>query len=464
MKSFNTLVLLAFCCAFTNCNKQSEEKTKKNILFISVDDLNDWVGVLKGRPQATTPNIDRLASQGVLFTNAHTAAPACNPSRVAVMTGLYPTSTGIYHNNQPWRPVLPNTVTMPEYFRSNGYTAMGAGKIYHVPYPDPKAWDYYYPSKTKTKPDDPLPEVLPSNGIPNKGWFDWGPLKNNNKDMGDYKVAEWVIDQLGKSHEKPFFLAAGMWRPHLPWFVPEEYFNHYPLDSVQLPPYLDNDLEDIPAEGVKMAKRSNDHERVIEYNQWKQAVQGYLASIEFADAQVGRILDALNKSKYRDNTTVVLWSDHGWHLGEKEAWRKFTLWERSTRVTFMIVDPEVTKPGISSRPINLIDVFPTLIDLTGLPKKEDLDGLSLLPLLKLNESNWSSRPSITTHGRGNHAIRDDRWRYIKYSDGSEELYNHQNDDNEWTNLTNNAEYFEVKTRLAKWIPQNEAVSAPIDEN
>ena len=174
MKSLSILLLLAFCCVFTSCNEQSEEKAKKNILFISVDDLNDWVGVLKGHPQATTPNIDRLASQGVLFTNAHTAAPACNPSRVAIMTGLHPTSTGIYHNNQPWRPVIPDVVTIPEYFRSNGYTAMGAGKIYHVPYPDPKAWDDYYPSKTKSKPDDPLPETLPANGIPNKGWFDWG--------------------------------------------------------------------------------------------------------------------------------------------------------------------------------------------------------------------------------------------------------------------------------------------------
>jgi arylsulfatase A-like enzyme len=202
-----------------------------------------------------------------------------------------------------------------------------------------------------------------------------------------------------------------MWRPHLPWFAPQEYFDNYPLSSIKLPPYLENDLEDVPNEGIKMAKRSNDHEKVIEYNQWKSAIQGYLASIEFADAQVGRILEALNNSEFRDNTTIVLWSDHGWQLGEKEAWRKFSLWERSTRVTFIIVDPDIKKAGVSSRPINLIDVFPTLIDLTGSPKKEDLDGLSLLPLLKQNESDWSS-PSITTHGRGNHSIRDDRWRYI----------------------------------------------------
>ncbi|MCO4822865.1 MAG: sulfatase [Flavobacteriaceae bacterium] len=455
--------MVSLCLLVPSCNQVTENKAKKNVLFISVDDLNDWVGVLNGHPQATTPNIDKLASQGVLFTNAHAAAPACNPSRVAIMTGLYPTSTGIYLNNHPWRPVIPDVVTIPEYFRDNGYSALGAGKIYHLPYPDSQAWDDYYPSKTKTKPDDPLPDILPANGIPKKGWFDWGPLDNKDEDMGDFKVADWVIDQLNKDQEKPFFLAAGMWRPHLPWFVPKEYFDNYPLGSIKLPPYLENDLEDVPNEGIKMAKRSNDHEKVIEYNQWKSAIQGYLASIEFADAQVGRILEALNNSEYRDNTTIVLWSDHGWQLGEKEAWRKFSLWERSTRVTFIIVDPDIKKAGISSRPVNLIDVFPTLIDLTDSPKKEDLDGLSLLPLIKQYEGDWS-RPSITTHGRGNHSIRDDRWRYIKYSDGSEELYDHINDDNEWTNLANDTEYIEVKNRLAKWLPTNEAASAPLDEN
>jgi arylsulfatase A-like enzyme len=453
------LLVVTYCLGFSACDSVSESKSKKNVVFISVDDLNDWVGVLGGHPQATTPNIDKLASRGMLFTNAHAAAPACNPSRVAIMTGLHPTSTGIYFNNQPWRTVLPNVVTIPEYFRSNGYIAMGAGKIHHLPYPDPKAWDFYFPSKTKTKPDDPLPDELPVNGIPKKGWFDWGALDNKDEDMGDFKVADWVINQLDKDHEKPFFLAAGIWRPHLPWFVPKAYFSHYPLDSIQLPPYLKNDLDDVPAEGVKIAKRLNDHQKVIEYNQWKHAVQGYLASIEFADAQVGRIIDALNKSDYKDNTTIVLWSDHGWHLGEKDHWRKFTLWERSTRVTFMIIDPDVTKPGTSSRPINLIDVFPTLIDLTGLPKKGDLDGLSLLPLLKSNESDWS-RPSITTHGRGNHSIRDDRWRYIRYADDSEELYDHQKDDNEWNNLAYDSAYFKIVNRLSKWLPKNEAASAP----
>lgn len=464
MKSIvNIVVLLSVFFAFTSCDQRSEEKVRKNILFISVDDLNDWIGVLDGYPQATTPNIDKLAARGMLFTNAHSAAPSCNPSRVAIMTGLHPTSTGIYLNNQPWRPIIPDVITIPEYFRSNGYTAIGAGKIYHLRYPDPKAWDDYYPSKTKTKPDDPTPEILPVNGIPYTRHFDWGPLKLDDEQMGDTKVADWVIKQLQGEHEKPFFLAAGIYRPHLPWFVPQKYFDSNPLEEVQLPPYLKNDLDDISSSGVAMAKPMGDHKNIIKYNQWKKAIQGYLASIEFADAQVGRIIKALDNSQHSDNTTVILWSDHGWHLGEKDHWRKFTLWERSTRVAFMIIDPDFIKPGISSRPINLIDVFPTLIDLTGLPKREGLDGLSLLPLLKQEEGDWF-RPSVTTHGRGNHSIRDDRWRYIRYSDGSEELYDHQKDDNEWTNLASNSEYFEVKNRLAKWLPKNEAVSAPIDEN
>ena len=454
--------MIILCCGLLHCSPASEITPKKNVLFISVDDLNDWVGVLNGHPQVRTPNIDKLASKGMLFTNAHTAAPACNPSRVAVMTGLHPTSTGIYLNEQPWRPILPDVITLPEYFRSNGYTTLGSGKIYHVPYPDPQAWDDYFPSKTNTKPKDPIPSGLPANGIPDKGWFDWGPLETQDKEMGDYKVAEWVIGQLKKNHDKPFFLAAGMWRPHLPWFVPEKYFKNYPLDSVKLPPYLENDLADIPDAGVRMANRSNDHEVVINYNQWQKAVQGYLASIEFADAQVGRILDALHNSRYKDNTTIVLWSDHGWQLGEKDAWRKFSLWERSTRVTFMIADPDIVSSGTSSYPINLIDVFPTLIELTGLPEKNDLDGLSLLPLLKQSEINWN-RPSITTHGRGNHSVRDNRWRYIHYVDGSEELYDHDNDPNEWFNLANDPDYLLIKSKLQKWLPKNEAVTAPLQD-
>jgi arylsulfatase A-like enzyme len=449
------LVLLSASTLFA----QETGSSKPNVLFIAVDDLNDWTGVLGGHPQTRTPHIDRLASKGMLFTNAHTAAPACNPSRVALMTGLYPTTTGVYLNSHPWRPVLPDAVTLPQYFTAQGYKAMGAGKIYHGRYPDPASWNYYFPSQTKNKPDDPVPDQRPVNGIPNTAHFDWGPVQVDDQEMGDAKVAEWVIGQLQASHEKPFFLACGIFRPHLPWYVPQSYFDDNPLEAVILPVTLDNDLDDIPPAGVAMARPERDHKNVLEYNQWNHAVRGYLASITFADKQVGKVIQALEESDYSDNTIVVLWIDHGWHLGEKSHWRKFSLWERSTRVTFMIVAPGIEPGSRTSRPVNLVDIYPTLIDLAGLPEKEGLDGQSLRPLMESPMAAWN-RPALTTHGRGNHTVRDDRWRYIRYADGSEELYDHQTDPNEWTNQAGNPNYANIKAELAEWIPKTEAPSAP----
>ena len=435
---------------------------KPNVLFIAIDDLNDWIGALDGHPQARTPNIDRLASRGVLFTNAHTAAPACNPSRAALMTGLFPTSSGVYLNNQPWRPVLPDAVTLPQYFMAHGYQALGAGKIYHGWFPDPGSWNEYFPSQTKNRPDDPLPDDRPLNGIPDTRPFDWGPVDVAEAEMGDAQVADWVIGKLHEEHDQPFFLASGFYRPHLPWYVPPVYFDRHPLDSVELPKVLENDLEDVPPAGIAMARRE-DHKNVIEHDQWQRAVQGYLASIEFADAQVGRVIDALEQSAHSDDTIIVLWSDHGWHLGEKSHWRKFALWERSTRVTFLVVVPGVTEPGgRSPRPVNLVDLYPTLVDLAGLPAPSGLDGVSLRPLLETPDARWE-RASLTTHGRGNHAVRGERWRYIRYADGSEELYDHKADDPEWHNLAGDPGYDDVKSRLSRWIPEEEAPNAPTQE-
>ena len=454
-KRFLYLHILATLVIFVSCGTGASETPKHapNVLFIAIDDLNDWIGVLEGHPQARTPNIDRLAARGVLFTNAHTAAPACNPSRVAVMSGLLPSTSGVYRNNQPWRPILKEAVTLPQYFMTNGYNALGAGKIFHLTYPDPDSWDRYFPSKKRTTPKDPFPDNIPLNGIKSTPNFDWGAVDVDDHDMGDYKVASWVIKQLDSDHLKPFFLAAGIFRPHMPWYVPQNYFDHYPVDSVRLPPFLDNDLQDIPPAGTTIAISEGHHKAILDHDLWRKAVQGYLASIEFADAQVGRIITALDESKYNDNTIIVLWSDHGWHLGEKSHWRKFALWERATRVTFMIIAPKVAKMGgRSSQPVNLVDIYPTLLDLANLPAKDGLDGISLRPLLERPEAKWT-RPSITTLDQGNHSIRDARWRYIRYADGSEELYDHQHDDNEWKNLANDILYADIKMRLSNWIPE-----------
>ncbi|MBN1559227.1 sulfatase, partial [candidate division KSB1 bacterium] len=344
------------------------KKAHPNILFIAIDDLNDWIGCLAGHPDSKTPNLDRLASAGVLFTHAYCAAPACNPSRAALMTGIRPSTSGVYHNNQPWRrsEVLKDAVTLPQYFRAHGYKAMGSGKIYHGRYLDPQSWDYYYPGEKSDRPPDPRPSHRPLNGIPNAAHFDWGAIDAAPDEMSDWQVADWIIGQLNETHDRPFFLACGFFRPHLPWYVPQKYFDLYPLDRVTLPNVKKNDLDDVPQAGREMA-RISDHENVIRYDQWRKAVQAYLASISFIDESVGRVVDGLRQSRYADNTIILLWSDHGWHLGEKLHWRKFALWEEATHNVLMCVAPGITRAGRCAEPVNLLDIYPTLVELAGLP-------------------------------------------------------------------------------------------------
>ncbi|MCI0701862.1 MAG: sulfatase [Planctomycetia bacterium] len=426
-----------------------------NVLFLAVDDLNDWVGCLGKRTDVQTPNIDKLAKRGTLFTRAYCAAPACNPSRTAILTGLRPSTSGVYHNNQPWRPVLKDAVTLPQHFMKHGYISQGGGKIFHGSFNDLTAWQHW-----ERAGGSPSPEKLPFNGIPNTAHFDWGPVNAKDEDMGDYKTASWACEFLAKKHDKPFFLAVGMIRPHLPFFAPQKYFDMYPLDKIELPKTLATDLEDIPAAGLKMAKPDGDHAKVVKADQWKKAVQAYLACITFADAQLGRVLDALDKSPHKANTIIVLWSDHGWHLGEKQHWRKFALWEEATRVTFIVSAPGVTTAGTKcERTVNLLDLYPTLVELCGLPKKDGLDAVSMVPLLKNPKAEWN-RPSVTTHGRNNHSVRTEKWRYIQYADGSEELYDHDTDPLEWKNLAKDPATAKVRKELSAHLPKVNAEDAP----
>jgi arylsulfatase A-like enzyme len=447
--------LFVFACALAAPGSVRAADAPPNVLFLAVDDLNDWVGCLGKRADVQTPNIDKLAKRGVLFTRAYCPAPACNPSRTAIMTGLRPSTTGVYHNNQPWRPVLRDAVTLPQHFIKNGYIAQGGGKIFHNAFNDMPSWQHW-----EKVGGSPSPEKLPFNGIPNTAHFDWGPVSAKDEDMGDYKTASWACDFLAKKHDKPFFLAVGMIRPHLPFFAPQKYFDLYPLDKIELPKTLATDLDDIPAPGLKMARPDGDHAKVVKADQWKKAVQAYLACITFADAQLGRVLDALEKSPHKSNTIVVLWSDHGWHLGEKQHWRKFALWEEATRVTFIVSAPGVTTPGTKcERTVNLLDLYPTLAELCGLPKKDGLDAVSLVPLLKDPKAAWD-RPAITTHGRNNHAVRTEKWRYIRYADGSEELYDHAADPLEWKNLAKDPATEKVRKELAGHLPKVNAADAP----
>jgi len=445
-------LLAATCCVLPRADVSAA--AKPNILFIAVDDLNDWVGVAGTRSDVRTPNLDRLAARGTYFERAYCVAPSCQPSRAAVMTGLRPSTTGDYVNEQKLRKLLPDVVTLPQYFAGHGYRTAGGGKIFHHGDVDPQSWQEEFRQPKDPKPAEPVRGPISDN-------FTWQPLDVDDRAMGDFQVVDWAAEQLQRTDEKPFFLAVGFYRPHMPLHVPRKYFERHPLDSIRLPEVPADDLADVPLIGRWFAENRGYHKKIFDAGQWRHAVQAYLASIEFFDAQLGRLIDALDRSPHRDNTIVVLWSDHGWHLGEKNHWSKFALWERSNRVPLVVDAPGLTKAGSRSTvPVSLLDLFPTLVELCGLPRWESLEGTSLLPQLR-DPKSPRSEPAVMTFGPNNHAVRDARWRYIRYADGGEELYDHTTDPNEWTNLAERPESIDVKRRLAEHLPKvNRPLTTP----
>ena len=422
---------------------------KPNVLFLAIDDLRDWVGFLQKNPQTRTPNMDRLAQRGTIFSRAYCAAPVCNPSRAALMSGLRPFTTGVYENSNDWRTVIPAELPLTTAFRRAGYWVGGAGKIYHEAYVRRSEWDDYLANEGKgAGKQKPSPQAK-DDGV---GGIKFQPLTNDDTALPDYQITDYGIAQLGRKHDKPFFLAVGLHKPHMPWNVPQKYYDLFPADQIVLPPYLANDLDDVPPAGVKMAKPDGDHAAIVKSGRWKEAVQAYLASIAYTDMNLGRLLDALDQSAYRDNTIVVLWGDHGWHLGEKDHWRKFALWEEATRAPVIWIAPGVTKPGtVCDRPIDFMTIYPTLTDLCGIPTPQHVEGSSIRTLLADPKSAWV-QPAITTYRFKNHAVRVEGWRYIRYENGDEELYNEIADPNEWKNLAKDPAFAAKKAELAQQLP------------
>ena len=426
---------------------------KPNVLFIVVDDLNDWVGYLGGNAQSPTPNLDRLARRGVRFTHAYAPVSVCNPSRAAVLSGMRASTTGVYDNHTDWRPLVPEPQMITAQFRNAGYWVAGAGKVHH--YLRASDWNEFISSKDgfRRRPGDTMHRSS-VNDVPDDA-------------IADHRNVTWLVEQLQKERDQPLFLAAGLMKPHLPWNVPRKYYDRFPVEIIELPPYLETDLGDLPPIGVKLAREvgrgpmaESDHEKILRTGRWKDTIQGYLAAIAFMDGQLGRLIDALDHSSMRDNTIVVLWSDHGWHLGEKHHWRKMTLWEEATRVPFLWVVPGVTKPDtVCNRTVDLMSIYPTLMELVGLPIPEHVDGVSIHQLLADPTSEWK-RPALSTYLFENHAVRSDNWRYIRYSDGGEELYNEEKDPNEWTNLAGKLELSSVKAKLANSLPKVNAQPGP----
>ena len=459
-------IYLLCCCTPSLTSHQNPKQHRPNVIFIAVDDLNDWVGCLEGHPQIKTPNIDRLASLGTLFTNAHTQSPICNPSRTSVLTGYRPSTTGIY-GLSPWiREVdeWKETLTLPQYFSKNGYMTYASGKIFHGNFGYRNAdieFDSLGPQAgVKISPPQKLVGETPGGNNP---WVDWGDFGLKDQDLQDWEVANWAVDLIKNPPTGPYFLGVGFFLPHVPLFAPETQFKMYPQDSIKMPPILPNDRADTPrASWYNHWDVPEPRWKWFEENQQDTLfVQAYLAAISFMDQQVGRVLDAINQYGNLENTIIVLWSDHGFHLGEKEISGKNTLWEPSTRVPLIFAGDAISSDQKTDEPVELLDIYPTLLELCGLPYKSDLEGHSLLP--QLQDPNTPRKwPAITTNNWNNHAVRTKQWRYIKYADGSEELYDMKNDPNEWINLINEdkADYRLIADSLATWMPEKNHLPYP----
>lgn len=432
----------------------AEPSKKPNILFIPIDDLNHWVGFLGRNLQTKTPNIDRLAAMGVGFTKAYCTAPSCNPSRASLMSGLRPSSTGCYENNQNWRPGISEDKLLNSHLAKNGYVVFGAGKIYHGAGDRGGYFDDYFAGKGGAMK---LHSDAKDDGV---GGIKFAPLAGTDEDMPDHSVVSWCIEKMSKKHDKPWFIAAGLVKPHMPWNVPKKWFDLFPLEQIQLPPHIEGDLSDVPAAGVKIAKPTGDHAAMLKSGRWKEAVQAYLATIAYCDYEVGRLIDAWEKSPEKDNTIICLWSDHGWSLGEKEHWRKFALWEEPTRTVFIWKAPGVTQPGrLCARPVDYASIYPTVCALAGIPAPKHLEGADISPLLRDPKAEWKL-PAVTTWMKGNHAVRAEDWRYIRYADGSEELYHNSDDPLEHVNLAAKPEMAAKKAELAQFLPKTDAANLP----
>jgi arylsulfatase A-like enzyme len=445
-----------------------------NVLFLAVDDMNDWIGCLGSTPRAITPNIDRLAARGVNFTNAHTAGVFCAPSRAAIFSGQYASTTGCYQTPN-YFVGHPEIEALQMSFAKAGYTTLGAGKLFHHPAGaiDSRGWTTFFlrnqfqresgwPLESWSS-ETPVPQPFPAS-IYNRGqtfkaglFLEWAAIPNaKEEEMADTIRVNWAVDQLNKSHDKPFFLACGLYAPHYPNYCPQKYFDLYDPANIELPPIREDDLEDLPPTVRKQRenRKRQHYEKLVKMGAHDDAIHGYLACISYADAMLGRVLSALQSSPYADNTIVVLWSDHGYHLGEKGQWGKHTLWERTSNVPFIWAGPGVAEGAQTDVTVSLIDIYPTLVKMCGLPQPDQtLDGQSLASTLSspsLAKDRDVLLPYMTP---GQYAVINRDWRYICYGDDGEELYNLREDPHEWHNLASAEQYADIKAELRKSAPE-----------
>lgn len=467
MKQITKITLVAIALSLMACSEQSTpvdtetnhaqsalasvkaDQNKPSLLFINIDDLNDWNSTLKGHPQTITPNIDRIANNGVTFTRSIAPSPVCFPSRTAVFSGLHPTTTGVISNfnwGRDWREYIPNIVTLPKHLETLGWQTIGAGKNFHKQ--DEPEFQQYFKRAGE-------PPIIEGSGHM-EGALGWGVIDGSAEDMPDYQLISQAIEALQNSSQ-PLFLSVGIYRPHVPWNLPQAYFDKFPLATFEAPETIDNDLSDLSPRFQRLAHNiakfdDGYHQNLVDLGQDKAFARAYLASVHFADEQLGRLLDAWSQSPQSKNGYVILWSDHGYMLGEKEGWGKFKPWWDSTRTNLIVSGPGIEKGVINGSATSLIDLYPTVLDLLGQSQPEHkLDGRSLKPLLDSPSTTWQ-KPVVMSHeedGIRYDVVLNDKYRLTRLITGETELYDSEKDPNEWNNIA--AEQPEVVAELSRYL-------------
>lgn len=443
------------------------EPERPNVLFIMLDDMCDWAHYLGGSTQVVTPNLDRLAARGVAFANAYAAVPFSNPSRTALLTGLFPSTTGVYQNthNMGNSEAVQSATLLPEHFHDNGYTTVWAGKIFHTRPGEERLERMWDDMRFRDGGYGPWMKHMerPPQGMDWRGYEAWdGP----DTDFPDIVNSRHIIEFLQQKHEKPFFAAMGIYRPHAPYTVPARFFDMYDPDGIELPYVPDDDLDDLPPYALAtfyppVCDVRQELPQWREDGTWKNLVRAYLASVTFADYVVGTLLDALEASPYADNTIVILLGDNGFHQGQKQRFSKMSLWREACHVPLIVALPDGGGAEVQA-PVSLLDIYPTLSSLCGLAAPAGLEGNDLAPLVKNPASAWD-KPCLSNYIRGNCTVHYKHWNYIRYTDGSEELYDTAADEDEHYNLAGKPEHQALMQSLRRHIPTEWAHPLPATE-
>jgi arylsulfatase A-like enzyme len=468
MKPLRTLLFISACLALA-APSAAQQATRPNVLFLMADDLNNSLGCY-GHSQTQTPNLDRLAARGVRFEHAYCQFPLCGPSRNSMLTGLYPNSTGILRNQQIFRQTIPSHHSLPQAFRLAGYFAARIGKLYHYNVPksigtnghdDPGSWELELnPAGCDRLEEEPhIFSLIPGRFGGTLSWYASPRSDRYHTDGLMAADAQWVLERCARRKDRPFFLAVGFYRPHTPYVSPKPYFERYPVQEMPVVRGVKEDQADLPAPALASYKKEQDK---LTDDLRRQCVQAYYASTTFMDAQVGRVLDALERLGLADNTIVVFTSDHGYHLGEHGLWQKLSLFEESARVPLIVAAPGTSAQGaVAGTPVGLIDLYPTLAELCGVKAPENLQGQSLVPMLE--DPNTPGRgwtlSQVTRGGRKpenrffGYTLRTPRWRYTEWAEGDRgrELYDHDADPRELTNLAGDPAHADTVAQLSRQL-------------